>query len=80
MLLSLFVANIASATVVNSADVAGLNTFKDTNTNRVWLDLNNFYNAGANNSLNGLIMSTSQAAGFTFATKSDVTNCCRSCR
>lgn len=73
MLLALFVANIASATVVDSANVAGLKTFKDTNTNRVWLDLNNFFDAGANNSLNGLQMiSASQAAGFTFATKADV--------
>lgn len=71
--LSLSVANIAGAAVINGSDVNGLKTFKDTNTSRVWLDMNNFYAADGNNGSNGLeMMALAQQAGFTFANKSDV--------
>lgn len=71
--LSLSLANIAGATVINVADVNGLKTFKDTNTSRVWLDMNNFFTPDGNNGSTGLeMMALAQQAGFTFATKSDV--------
>ena len=73
IILSLVFANVASAAVVNAADVNGLTTFKDTNTNRVWLDMNNFFDASGNNGTTGLQMiAVAQQAGFTFAGKSDV--------
>lgn len=63
----------AQAAVINSADVAGLSTFQDTNTGRVWLDIDNFFNATATNGTSGFGMITAaQNAGFTFATLSDV--------
>lgn len=64
---------VAHAAVVNSANVAGLTTFQDTNTGRVWLDMNNFFDAGSNNGTSGNAMiATAQAAGFTFANQADV--------
>lgn len=64
---------LSSAAVVNSADVAGLSTFQDTTTNRVWLDMNNFFDVASDNGTTGLAMiATAQTAGFTFATASDV--------
>lgn len=57
----------ASAAVVDSADVAGLRTFQDTNTGRVWLDLDNFFNMSTTE-----MVAAATAAGFTFAAKSDV--------
>ena len=61
------------ATVVNSADVAGLRTFQDTGTGRIWLDMDNFFDAGATSGTTGNAMiAAAQAAGFIFATKSDV--------
>lgn len=71
--LSCLMLSSAGAAVIDSANVNGLRTFQDTNTGRVWLDINNFYDAGSNNAKTGLQMITlAQAAGFTFATKSDV--------
>jgi hypothetical protein len=70
---SLSLLGVAQAGVINSADVSGLKTFQDTNTSRVWLDLNNFYNAASSSSLTGFQMiAAAQSAGFTFATSSDV--------
>lgn len=57
----------ASAAVINSADVGGFGTFQDTNTGRVWLDLDNFFNMSTAD-----MVTAATAAGFTFATKSDV--------
>lgn len=72
--LSLSIANIAGAAVINAADVNGLKTFKDTNTSRVWLDMNNFFAPSGNDGSTGLeMMALAQQAGFTFANKSDVT-------
>jgi hypothetical protein len=63
----------ASAAVVNSADVAGLRTFQDTNTGRIWLDMDNFFDSSASNGTAGFAMiTTAQNAGFTFALRSDV--------
>lgn len=63
----------AQAAVIDSADVAGLSTFQDTNTGRVWLDMDNFFDATATNGTSGFDMITAaQNAGFTFATRSDV--------
>ena len=74
LVMSLSVMSGASAAVINSADVSGLKTFKDTSTGRIWLDMNNFFDVTSNNSVTGLQMiSTAQAAGFTFAAKADVT-------
>ena len=61
------------ASVINSADVAGLSTFQDTNTGRIWLDLNNFFDESATNSISGFAMITAATnAGFSFATGVDV--------
>jgi hypothetical protein len=72
--LSLAVASFGTqANVIDSADVSGLKTFQDTNTGRIWLDMNNFFDASANVSTTGYNMiNTAQNAGFTFATQSDV--------
>ena len=61
------VTSASHAAVVNSADVAGFTTFSDTNTGRVWLDLNNFFNQSPTQ-----MISAATSAGFTFATRSDV--------
>ena len=61
------------ASVINSADVAGLSTFQDTNTGRIWLDLNNFFDDAATTSITGFEMiNAAQNAGFTFATLTDI--------
>lgn len=57
----------SQAAVVNSANVAAFTTFTDTNTGRVWLDLNNFFNQSPTQ-----MISAATSAGFTFATRSDV--------
>lgn len=63
----------AQAAVIDSTDVAGLSTFQDTSTGRIWLDMDNFFDASATNGTSGLGMITAaQNAGFTFATRSDV--------
>lgn len=59
--------NSASAAVINSGDVNGLKTFQDTNTGRIWLDMNNFFNKSTTD-----MVSIANKAGFIFATKSDV--------
>ncbi len=73
LLLFISLSNVAHAAVVDSADVGGLKTFRDTSTDRIWLDMNNFFDATSSASVTGLQMiSTAQAAGFTFARQSDV--------
>ena len=73
LLLSLSMINVAGAAVINSADVNGLKTFKDTSTGRVWLDMNNFFDVTSNSSVTGnQMIATAQAAGFTFAKEGDV--------
>ncbi|KAB2913226.1 MAG: PEP-CTERM sorting domain-containing protein [Dechloromonas sp.] len=63
----------AQAAVVNSADVGGFSTFQDTITGRVWLDMDNFFDAAATNGTTGAAMiAAAQNAGFTFALRSDV--------
>ena len=67
------VAPVAQAAVVNHADVSGLRTFQDTNTGRVWLDLDNFFDASASVSITGnQLIAAANAAGFAFATNADV--------
>jgi hypothetical protein len=71
--LSFSIGEVAQAGVINSSDVTGLKTFTDTNTGRVWLDINNFFDATATYGTTGLQMiATAQEAGFTFALRSDV--------
>lgn len=71
--LVLCVASSANATVINFSDVSGLTTFKDTNTGRIWLDMDNFFNDLATAGTTGFDMITAAAnAGFTFATRADV--------
>lgn len=61
------------ASVIDYTDIAGLRTFQDTNTGRVWLDMDNFFDAAATNGTSGNDMiSIAQGAGFTFAAQSDV--------
>jgi hypothetical protein len=73
IILSFLMAGMASATVINHTDVNGLKTFQDTATGRIWLDMDNFFDAAGESSYNGLQMiSIAQAAGFTFANKTDV--------
>jgi hypothetical protein len=57
----------ANAVIVNSADVAGLRTFHDVTTGRVWLDLDNFAFLTTNQ-----LIAAATSAGFTFAMKADV--------
>ena len=67
------VSALANAAVVDSASVGGYTTFQDTNTGRVWLDLDNFFNDDATIGTSGYNMiGAAQQVGFTFATRSDV--------
>lgn len=64
---------VAQAAVINSANIGGLTTFQDTNTGRVWLDMNNFYNATATAGTTGFNMiAAATANGFTIAKSNDV--------
>lgn len=70
---AMLVSALAGATVVEHANVGGLKTFRDTSTGRIWLDMDNFFDAAAINGTTGLQMiSTAQAAGFIFANRDDV--------
>mgnify|MGYP001275773479 CR=1 FL=1 len=63
----------AQAAVIDSADIAGFKTFQDTNTGRIWLDMNNFFDSSATFGTTGFAMiSAAQGAGFTFANRQDV--------
>ncbi|MEP7000107.1 MAG: PEP-CTERM sorting domain-containing protein [bacterium] len=57
----------AQAQVVNYADVAGLRTFQDVNTGRVWLDLDNFFGLTANE-----MFTIASSAGFASANATDL--------
>ena len=57
----------AQAFIINAGDIAGFSTFQDSNTDRIWMDLNNFFGQSTTDMVN-----TATAAGFTFANKSDV--------
>ena len=57
----------AQAAVIDHADVGGFRTFQDTDTGRVWLDLNNFFGETTNQ-----MIAQANAAGFTFVLRSDV--------
>ena len=71
--LALVAATTATAGIVNAADVNGLRTFQDTNTGRVWLDMDNFFDSSASTGTSGNAMiNTAAAAGFTFAPRGDV--------
>lgn len=59
---SFMFAPTASAIVIDSADVNGFRTFTDTNTGRVWLDFDNFFNM----SFDMMALSATNA-GFTVA-------------
>lgn len=72
--LAMLASSLVSATVVDHANVNGLKTFRDTGTGRIWLDMDNFFNATATSGTTGLqMLAVAQAAGFTFAAKDDVT-------
>ena len=57
----------ADATVIESADVGGFTTFQDTNTGRIWLDMNNFFNQTVDS-----MVAAAAVAGFTYASQADV--------
>lgn len=61
------IAQGVQAAVIDSADVGGLATFQDTNTGRVWLELDNFFGKTTTE-----MVAAAQSAGFTFATTADV--------
>ena len=60
---------MAQADVVASASVDGLTTFTDTNTGRVWLDMDNFFDqaTGSSTFTPNQMITTAEAAGFTLA-------------
>lgn len=61
------------ADVIDVGDIGGLTTFQDTNTGRVWLDMDNFFDEAANNGTSGVDMIAAAIdAGFTFAGLADV--------
>jgi hypothetical protein len=73
LLLSMWMIQAASAGVIDSADVNGFKTFRDTSTNRIWLDMNNFFDATASNGSTGLQMiAAAESAGFVVASREDV--------
>jgi len=55
------------ASVVDNPDINSFHTFKDNGTGRIWLDMNNFFNESTND-----MVTAATAAGFTFATMTDV--------
>lgn len=68
------VSGAAHAAVVDSANVAGLKTFTDTNTGRVWLDLDNFFDSASatTSTTPASMMTAAAAAGFTLASGTDL--------
>lgn len=69
----LSVCGSVQAAVVDTPDVAGLKTFMDTNTGRVWLDMDNFFNASATAGTSGFgMIAAANAAGFSIASLADV--------
>lgn len=55
------------ATIVNGPDIGGFRTFRDQNTGRIWLDMDNFFNKSPT-----YMVAAAGQAGFTFATQTDV--------
>lgn len=73
VLLSLAVTGTAQAGIIDSNDINGLRTFTDSQTGRVWLDMDNFFDATATYGTTGNQMITiAQKAGFTLALRSDI--------
>lgn len=66
---------MAEANVVTSASVDGLTTFTDTDTGRVWLDLDNFFDqaTGSSTYTPNEMIATAEAAGFTVADTTAIT-------
>lgn len=70
---TLALAGTAHATVIDSVNVGRLTTFQDTNTGRVWLDMNNFFDPTATYGTRGTTMlDTATAYGFTIASSVDL--------
>lgn len=61
------IGSAAQAVVVDHSDLGGFRTFQDTNTGRIWLDLNNFFGLSTNQ-----MVTAATAGGFTFAMRTDV--------
>jgi hypothetical protein len=74
MIMAVLLMPLAShADVIDAADVGGLSTFEDTDTGRIWLDMDNFFDETASVGTTGFDMiAAATAAGFTFATRADV--------
>jgi hypothetical protein len=71
--LLLMAAGVSQAAVIDWGNVGSLRTFKDTNTGRVWLDMDNFFDPTATiGSTPNNMIAIAQNAGFTFATENDV--------
>ncbi len=64
----------AQAGVIDAANVGGYRTFQDTNTGRIWLDIDNFFdrNTATSTFTGNDMIAAAQAAGFTFALEADV--------
>lgn len=71
-LVSLATVNVAGAAVIDNANVNGLKTFRDTTSNRVWLDMDNFFSPATGGNTGEQMMAAAQAAGFTLANRDDV--------
>jgi hypothetical protein len=67
VLLSLFIAGQVQAAIIDHADIGVFSTFQDLNTNRIWLDLDHFFNQSSTD-----MIAAAQTEGFTFASKADV--------
>ncbi len=65
--LTLVCAQPANAVIANYIDIGGFTTFQDLNTNRVWMDMDNFF--GQNTTT---MVAAAATAGFSFGTKADV--------
>ncbi len=71
--LCLFSVSAANANVIEFADIAGFATFQDTNTGRIWLKVDSFFNDDSTVGTSGYDMiAAANGAGFTFATYDDV--------
>lgn len=64
----------ANAAVINSPDARGYRTFQDTNTGRIWLDMDNFFDRATATSAftRSAIMAVAASAGFSVAFRADV--------
>lgn len=70
---SLAISGTVDAAVIDSANVGSLTTFRDTNTGRIWLDMNNFFDATASVGTTGFDMiAIAKAHGFTIANAADL--------